>query len=91
MNKEQPRCDVCLNYVDDCICNLTHKIVKVYLHSSKENLWYEAENELGLKGDIAREFAYMLYEVEFTIRFNLKTGDYTILEIRDGNTVIKNK
>jgi hypothetical protein len=85
----KPRCDTCLNRVPDCICERTHKVVKVYLHSSKDSLWWEAENEHGLEGEIARDFAYMLYEVEFTIIFNLKTGEYEILEVRDGKQCLK--
>ncbi len=53
---------------------------KMYLHSSKESNLEEGA-EWGLTGDALKEFRYALYEVEFDVDVNVKTGEVIILKV----------
>lgn len=80
--REKPRCDTCLNRVDECGCGQEYKIVRVSIGSCSESMeeWGE---ELGLKDYALRHFIYALMEVYFTLRVELKTGEYTILKVEE--------
>jgi len=55
------------------------KIVKAYLHSSKDTM-YELGEEIGLKGKALEKFTYALYEVELKLEVESRTGKYKIIE-----------
>lgn len=61
----------------------------LYLHSSKDDMIYIAETELELSKEAASSFRYALYEVEFDVEVNPETGNYEILEVRDGHRVLR--
>lgn len=54
--------------------------VKVYLHSNKEEM-YDIGYKLGMRDEVLHRFQGALYEVEFTLGVNLKTGKAIILEV----------
>ena len=58
--------------------NMAKVKTKMYLHSDKDSN-YETGGELKLKGEALRNFAYALYEVEFELEVDTKTGEYKIL------------
>lgn len=53
---------------------------KMYLHGEKESN-YELGEKLGLSEEAIKNFAYALYEVEFEVEVDTKTGDYTIIAV----------
>jgi hypothetical protein len=55
------------------------KIVKTYVRGSKENGW-DLGAELGLEGEALKQFTYLNYEVELTIRVQ-KDGSYVITHV----------
>jgi hypothetical protein len=56
---------------------------KIYLHSSKEDMVCQAE-EAGITSKKALEkLAYALYEVEFELEIDPKTGEYKILSVKE--------
>ena len=57
---------------------------KLYLHGDE---FYEEGEELGLEGKELDNFRSALYEVEFKVKVDLRTGDYKIFEIRDGKDI----
>ena len=59
---------------------MSKKIIKMYLHGSKENNYDQGE-EIGLTGDALDNFAYALYEVEFDVEVDMKTGEQRILKV----------
>ena len=59
---------------------------KMYLHSSKEGN-YDDGVELGLHGKALDNFAYALYEVEFDVEIDEKTGDCRIVSV-DGRKLV---
>jgi len=62
------------------------KIVeKMYLHGSKESNC-EAGEELRLSKKALENFVYALYEVEFDVEIDTKTGDTKIIAV-DGRKV----
>lgn len=61
-------------------------ITKMYLHGSKESN-YEEGKELGLSKEALNNFCYALYEVEFDVEVDIKTGDTKILTV-DGRKLI---
>lgn len=66
------------------------KTVKQYLHSSKESNSYLWECEVKGNGydestEIPTTFLYALYEVEFELEVNEKTGEYRVVSIDVGN------
>jgi hypothetical protein len=56
----------------------------LYIHSEKETL-YEIGEELGLTGEALQNFSYALYEVDFEVDVDEKTGDITILKVNGKN------
>lgn len=61
---------------------------KMYLHSSKESN-YDLAEELGIKSEKALDvFKYSLYEVEFEVDVNKKTGEVTILKVKCGEQTL---
>jgi len=64
-------------------------IAKMYLHSCKEDNYGLAE-ELNLPENIHQEFSYALYEVEFDVEIDEKTGDCVIWKV-NGRAVAPNK
>ena len=61
----------------------------LYLHSTKDDMYYIADTELGLSDEAATTFSYALYEVEFDVEVDPETGHYEILEVRDGSRVLR--
>lgn len=61
------------------------KTITMYLHSSKEDNNWKAEDEgLEFANDDARDtFMYALYEVKFLVEVDLDTGDVEILTVDD--------
>lgn len=55
------------------------KIIKAYLHSSKESM-RELAQESGLSDEAQDEFRYALYEVEFELEVE-PDGSYNILRV----------
>lgn len=55
---------------------------KMYLHGDKESA-YEVGEKLKLKGEALKTFAYALYEVEFLLEVDTKTGKYKILKVKE--------
>ena len=53
---------------------------KMYLHGSKDDNYTTGE-ELGLKGNALKNFAYALYEVEFDVEVDTITGDCVITHV----------
>ena len=73
------------------------KIVKTYLHSSKEDNRETFGKALGLSEDemyedhkVLDKLAYALYEVAFELEVDTETGDYEIMKV-DGKRLIKNE
>ncbi len=64
------------------------KIVKTYVHSNKER-GYDIGEELGLKGDSLKQFTYLHYEVELTIKVQ-RDGSYVVTHV-DGFPVSDKK
>jgi hypothetical protein len=58
------------------------KIIKMYLHGSKETNW-DIGQENGLEGEALSNFMYALYEVEFEVEVDMKTGDSKILSFKE--------
>lgn len=59
---------------------VSHVFTKIYLHGSCEENYQKGE-ELGLIGDALSKFRYALYEVEFELKVDVKTGEYKILRV----------
>lgn len=55
---------------------------KMYLHGDKESA-RETGKELKLKGEALKNFLYALYEVEFLLEVDTKTGEYKILKVKE--------
>lgn len=55
---------------------------KMYLHGNKED-GYAKGKELKLKGKALENFMYALYEVEFLLEVDTKTGKYKILKVKE--------
>lgn len=55
---------------------------KMYLHGDKESAW-EKGKKLKLKGEALKNFMYALYEVEFLLEVDTKTGEYKILKVKE--------
>jgi len=55
------------------------KTVKTYVKGSKE-AGYDLGEQLGLKGESLKQFTYLNYEVELTIRVQ-KDGSYVITHV----------
>lgn len=53
-----------------------------YLHGSKDDRWYKAEQELGLNEELARMYAHALYEVKVELRI-YQDGKSKIVKIDD--------
>jgi hypothetical protein len=60
--------------------------IKMYLHSDKESN-YQKGSDLGLTGDVLRNFTYALYEVTFDVEVNRKTGEVKIISV-DGHKLV---
>ncbi len=64
--------------------------VTEYLHRNDDYYadWEREQAERGnydQYGDAANKLHYRLYEVAVTMEVDLETGDYTILEVKDGD------
>lgn len=55
---------------------------KMYLHGDKDSAW-EIGKKLKLKGEALKNFMYALYEVEFLLEVDTKTGEYKILKVKE--------
>lgn len=55
---------------------------KMYLHGDKESA-HEKGKKLKLKGKALETFTYALYEVEFLLEVDTKTGKYKILKVTE--------
>jgi hypothetical protein len=68
------------------------KVIKMYLHSSKEDNVDKFVEEF-LDGDdenydeVPDKFRYALYEVEFEMEVDSETGDYKILKVNGSELV----
>jgi hypothetical protein len=70
--KNEKFCSVC---GDKLVDGLKEVKTKMYLHGDPDSNWEEGEN-LGLTGSALEEFARgTLYEVEFDLIVNVKTGN----------------
>ena len=59
------------------------KVIKMYLHSDKEDNWDLAQ-ELGISEEAYREhFKYTLYEVECEVEVDTETGESKLLSARE--------
>ena len=56
----------------------------LYLHADRDSMWEQAD-ELGLSEDAARKFSCALYEVEFDVVVDRRTGEVTVLSINVGD------
>ena len=61
-------------------------VIKMYLHGDKETSYSVAE-EAGLSEEACKEFAYALYEVEFDVEIDTKTGKNRIIAV-DGQKLM---
>lgn len=60
---------------------MSNKVIKMYLHGSKDSNW-ETGEEIGLSEDAIKEnFAYALYEVEFDVEVDMETGETKIMTV----------
>ena len=80
--KEKPRCNICLNRVNECICEQECKIIDVYIGSDKEYMWQKGE-DMGMDEDLCSYFKHCLSEVKVTLRVNLKTAEYEVLKYEE--------
>jgi len=64
------------------------KVIKMYLHSNKESN-YDKGEEAGLSEKALENFIYALYEVEFDVEVDTKTGYARIIAV-DGHNLIYN-
>lgn len=55
---------------------------KVYLHSDKDSMRYFGK-QIGLSEKAMGEFIYALYEVEFNLEVDSKTGSYKITSVKE--------
>jgi hypothetical protein len=65
-----------------------------YMHSSKEDNYCQLEEfceELGIpiSDEALTMFSYALYEVEFKLEIDTKTGQYKILYVKCGEQILK--
>jgi len=58
------------------------KVIKMYLHSSKDSNW-DTARELGLSKKAEAEFMYALYEVELDVELDTETGKTKILSAKE--------
>lgn len=67
------------------------KKVTEYLHLSNESFaeWEPYRDEEYQNSEAARKLNYRLYEVAVDMEVNLDTGDYRIIEIRDGKNLLR--
>lgn len=64
---------------------------KLYLHRDKsEYEEWEIDDEGNLRWDmkVHENIGYALYEVEFEVEFDLVTGEYKILYVKDGDQIL---
>jgi hypothetical protein len=75
---------------DEFVEAKTSKIIKktLYLHSDKGNMHYIGD-EIGLSNTALSKFIYALFEVDFDLEIERATGEYKIVEIREGIQVFK--
>lgn len=66
------------------------KMVTEYLHLNTESFAdWEPDDQEYRSGGAARKLNYRLYEVAVDMEVNLDTGDYRIIEIRDGGAKLR--
>lgn len=69
---------------------MSKRIIKMYLHSDKEDNWDIGE-EIGLSEEaISEEFKYALYEVEVDVEVDMETGKTKILAV-DGVKLVESQ
>ena len=57
---------------------------KMYLYGDKESNYGTGE-ELGLEGEALKNFSYALYEVDFDVEVDTKSGDCRIIKVHGRN------
>jgi hypothetical protein len=62
------------------------KLIKIYLHGSKESMRYEGE-KLGLSEEALEKFMYCCYEVALDVLTDMETGESEIVGV-DGKSVM---
>ena len=69
------------------------KIAKVYLHSDRCSMRDDFEDQVGISPDSKEmdKLSTALYEVEFDLEVDEKTGSYNILKVTDGKNILHSK
>lgn len=64
----------------------------IYLHRNNDEYFdweIDDDGKQRFSNDVHGKIHYALYEVEFDVEFDLTTGEYVILEVRDGRNVLR--